>query len=56
MKKHGILNSHIAKLLADLGHTDTVVIADASAITTEGSAAVRTKAIRAAGESGSIGT
>ncbi len=29
MKKHGILNSHIAKLLADLGHTDTVVIADA---------------------------
>ncbi|MFE0392246.1 D-ribose pyranase [Bacillus licheniformis] len=29
MKKHGILNSHIAKLLADLGHTDTIVIADA---------------------------
>ena len=29
MFKHGILNSHIAKLLADLGHTDTVVIADA---------------------------
>ncbi|MED1740684.1 D-ribose pyranase [Bacillus swezeyi] len=29
MKKHGILNSHIAKLLADLGHTDIIVIADA---------------------------
>ncbi|AFI30183.1 D-ribose pyranase [Bacillus stercoris] len=29
MKKHGILNSHLAKLLADLGHTDKVVIADA---------------------------
>ncbi|MFS0654139.1 D-ribose pyranase [Bacillus sp. 179-C3.3 HS] len=28
MKKHGILNSHIAKVLADLGHTDTIVIAD----------------------------
>ncbi|WP_026696113.1 D-ribose pyranase [Peribacillus kribbensis] len=29
MKKHGILNSHISKVLADLGHTDTIVIADA---------------------------
>ncbi|MCY8893544.1 D-ribose pyranase [Bacillus spizizenii] len=29
MKKHGILNSHLAKLLADLGHTDKIVIADA---------------------------
>lgn len=29
MKKQGILNSHIAKLLADLGHTDTIVIGDA---------------------------
>ncbi|MGN9866829.1 D-ribose pyranase [Bacillus swezeyi] len=29
MKKHGILNSQIAKLLADLGHTDIIVIADA---------------------------
>ncbi|PHI46646.1 D-ribose pyranase [Bacillus halotolerans] len=29
MKRHGILNSHIAKLLADLGHTDKIVIADA---------------------------
>ncbi|MDM5299673.1 D-ribose pyranase [Bacillus pumilus] len=28
MKKNGILNSHIAKVLAELGHTDTVVIAD----------------------------
>ncbi|MCY7693397.1 D-ribose pyranase [Bacillus altitudinis] len=28
MKKNGILNSHIAKVLADLGHTDTIVIAD----------------------------
>ncbi|MCV0024087.1 D-ribose pyranase [Bacillus sp. XT-2] len=29
MKKHGLLNSHLAKLLADLGHTDKIVIADA---------------------------
>ncbi|GED02689.1 D-ribose pyranase [Bacillus atrophaeus] len=29
MKKHGILNSHLAKILADLGHTDKIVIADA---------------------------
>ncbi len=28
MKKHGTLNSHISKILADLGHTDTIVIAD----------------------------
>lgn len=28
MKKHGILNSHISKVLADLGHTDSIVIAD----------------------------
>lgn len=28
MKKNGILNSHIAKVLADLGHTDYIVIAD----------------------------
>ncbi|MFD1953648.1 D-ribose pyranase [Paenibacillus thailandensis] len=28
MKKQGILNSHISKVLADLGHTDTIVIAD----------------------------
>ncbi|MCO6017833.1 MULTISPECIES: D-ribose pyranase [Carnobacterium] len=29
MKKNGILNSEIAKVLADLGHTDQIVIADA---------------------------
>ena len=29
MKKHGILNSSISKVLSDLGHTDTIVIADA---------------------------
>ncbi|MBJ6719208.1 D-ribose pyranase [Bacillus sp. PR5] len=28
MKKHGVLNSEIATVLASLGHTDTVVIAD----------------------------
>lgn len=28
MKKHGILNSHISKVLTDLGHTDRIVIAD----------------------------
>lgn len=28
MKKAGMLNSHISKVLADLGHTDTIVIAD----------------------------
>ncbi|RPA56955.1 D-ribose pyranase [Aerococcus agrisoli] len=29
MKKHGILNSEIAKILADLGHTDQITIGDA---------------------------
>ncbi|WP_203363409.1 D-ribose pyranase [Bacillus sp. REN10] len=29
MKKYGMLNSHITKVLADLGHTDSIVIADA---------------------------
>lgn len=29
MKKHGILNSKIAKVLADLGHTDQIAIGDA---------------------------
>ena len=29
MKKNGILNSEIAKVLADLGHTDQIVIGDA---------------------------
>ncbi|WP_410772153.1 D-ribose pyranase [Fontibacillus sp. BL9] len=28
MKKQGILNSHITKVLADLGHTDLIVVAD----------------------------
>ncbi|XJZ27055.1 D-ribose pyranase [Bacillota bacterium Lsc_1132] len=28
MKKHGILNSHISEVLANLGHTDTIVIGD----------------------------
>lgn len=28
MKKQGILNSHVSKVLTDLGHTDTIVIAD----------------------------
>ncbi|WP_042349215.1 D-ribose pyranase [Bacillus massiliigorillae] len=28
MKKQGILNSHIAKVLADFGHTDLIVIGD----------------------------
>lgn len=28
MKKQGIINSHITKVLADLGHTDQIVIAD----------------------------
>lgn len=28
MKKQGILNSHIAKVLADLSHTDTIVVGD----------------------------
>ncbi|MBO2945334.1 D-ribose pyranase [Paenibacillus sp. F411] len=28
MKKQGMVNSHIAKVLADLGHTDLIVIAD----------------------------
>ncbi len=28
MKKNGILNSSISKVLADLGHTDTIVIVD----------------------------
>ena len=29
MKKHGILNSDIAKVLSDLGHTDKIAIGDA---------------------------
>ncbi|MCM3629903.1 D-ribose pyranase [Paenibacillus glycanilyticus] len=36
MKKQGILNSHIAKVLADLGHTDMIVIADVGLPVPEG--------------------
>ena len=36
MKKHGMLNSHIAKVLADLGHTDLIAIADAGLPVTDG--------------------
>ncbi|ALC91477.1 ribose ABC transporter [Bacillus sp. FJAT-18017] len=36
MKRHGILNSHIAKVLTDLGHTDFIVIADAGLPIPEG--------------------
>ena len=28
MKKHGILNSEISKVLADMGHTDSICISD----------------------------
>ncbi|MBD7936253.1 D-ribose pyranase [Cytobacillus sp. Sa5YUA1] len=28
MKKQGMLNSEIAKVISDMGHTDTIVIAD----------------------------
>jgi len=36
MKKRGILNSCIAKILCDLGHTDQIVIADAGLPVPEG--------------------
>ncbi|OAX48087.1 D-ribose pyranase [Paenibacillus sp. AD87] len=36
MKKQGILNSHISKVLSDLGHTDMIVIADAGLPVPEG--------------------
>jgi D-ribose pyranase len=36
MKRHGILNSHISKVLTDLGHTDYIVIADAGLPIPEG--------------------
>jgi len=36
MKRYGILNSHISKVLADLGHMDTIVIADAGLPIPEG--------------------
>ncbi|MBM6387522.1 MULTISPECIES: D-ribose pyranase [Paenibacillus] len=36
MKRNGILNSHISKILADLGHTDMIAIADAGLPVPEG--------------------
>lgn len=36
MKKNGILNSEISKVLSDLGHTDQIVIADAGLPVPEG--------------------
>ncbi|MBT2770900.1 D-ribose pyranase [Halomonas sp. ISL-60] len=36
MKKHGMLNSHISRVLSDLGHTDMIVIADAGLPVPEG--------------------
>ncbi|MGG1401249.1 D-ribose pyranase [Bacillus salipaludis] len=36
MKRHGMLNSHISKILTDLGHTDYIVIADAGLPIPEG--------------------
>lgn len=36
MKKHGILNSEISKVLSDLGHTDSICIADAGLPIPEG--------------------
>lgn len=36
MKRQGILNSHITKVLTDLGHTDYIVIADAGLPIPEG--------------------
>ena len=36
MKKHGILNSDISKVLSDLGHTDQITIGDAGLPVPEG--------------------
>ena len=36
MQRNGILNSHIAKVLADLGHTDTICISDCGLPVPEG--------------------
>lgn len=36
MKKHGILNSEISKVLTDLGHTDQIIIADCGLPVPEG--------------------
>lgn len=40
MKKHGILNSSIAKVLADLGHTDQITVADCGLPVPEGVAKI----------------
>jgi len=40
MKRTGILNSHISKILSDLGHTDKIVIADAGLPIPEGVARI----------------
>lgn len=40
MKKQGMLNSHISKILSDLGHTDMIVIADAGLPVPEGVAKI----------------
>lgn len=36
MKRHGVLNSEIAAVLASLGHTDKIVIADCGLPVPEG--------------------
>lgn len=36
MKKHGILNSYISKILSNLGHTDYIVVADVGLPVPEG--------------------
>ncbi|MGF9696941.1 MULTISPECIES: D-ribose pyranase [Paenibacillus] len=36
MKRNGMLNSHISKVLSDLGHTDMIAIADAGLPVPEG--------------------
>lgn len=40
MKRLGMLNSHISKILADLGHTDQIVIADIGLPVPEGVAKI----------------
>ncbi|MBO0959357.1 D-ribose pyranase [Neobacillus sp. MM2021_6] len=40
MKRQGMLNSHISKVLSDLGHTDYIVIADAGLPIPEGVAKI----------------
>ncbi|OMF17937.1 D-ribose pyranase [Paenibacillus amylolyticus] len=36
MKRNGMMNSHISKILSDLGHTDMIAIADAGLPVPEG--------------------